>query len=524
MPRLARFRHLHAMECDSPVLIWLAPRNRFLAALCVAALASGWPVRANATEPETEFKVETFDRDPEWEGINHRLAQSRSPIDVRQDFGYSAASHRAGGRGAGEIGGFITPTSEAAYYAQSIPVRSLTKPLEASGRLRVEPGGTHVLLGFFNSRTLKEWRTPNTLAIRINGRGDIFFAYVEYCTSKWRAGGDTKPFPATTDPVTRRWSLLGFPCEPSWEWSLRYDPQARNGRGLVTARIGEHTAECELDEGHQADGASFDRFGLLNVMKSVDSGSAIWLDDVSVLRGDVETFDRDPPWEGRGNRLRLSTRLVRPWFDFGFSSTQFAGGRGRGELGGCIFRGDCRERERMAAYGDRVGPLTLETPLRAEGRVVLRRGVSDSTTLFGFYNSVDSLRRNDSQSDGIPASVLGVHIEGPSSEGFKFYPVVRAKTGGGHAPNPRAFPTIAPDSRSHRWALEYDPSGAAGRGRIQVTLDDAVGGFDLAAGERARGAMFDRFGIVTSWIDGNSQDVYWDDLKYTIRSPRASDR
>jgi hypothetical protein len=27
---------------------------------------------------------------------------------------------------------------------------------------------------------------------------------------------------------------------------------------------------------------------------------------------------------------------------------------------------------------------------------------------------------------------------------------------------------------------------------------------------------FDRFGIVTSWIDGNSVDAYWDDITYTV--------
>ncbi len=29
------------------------------------------------------------------------------------------------------------------------------------------------------------------------------------------------------------------------------------------------------------------------------------------------------------------------------------------------------------------------------------------------------------------------------------------------------------------------------------------------------GTTFDRFGIVTSWIDGNSQNVYLDDITYT---------
>lgn len=60
---------------------------------------------------------------------------------------------------------------------------------------------------FFNSETVNEWRTPNTIAMRLNGRGENFFAYVEYCTSKWRAGGDTTPFPSLTDPQTGRWNL-----------------------------------------------------------------------------------------------------------------------------------------------------------------------------------------------------------------------------------------------------------------------------------------------------------------------------
>jgi hypothetical protein len=39
----------------------------------------------------------------------------------------------------------------------------------------------------------------------------------------------------------------------------------------------------------------------------------------------------------------------------------------------------------------------------------------------------------------------------------------------------------------------------------------------LDPGHRGAPAAFDRFGIVTSWIDGNSQQVYFDDLTYTFR-------
>jgi hypothetical protein len=460
-------------------------------------------------------KQESFDHDPGWLGTNNRSAQQREPIKIRQDFGHSPLTEQAGG-GRGEIGGYITPAAEAAYYGKPIGPVDLSQPLSASGKMSIAPGGTHLLLGFFNSATVKEWRTPNTVAIRINGRGEIFFAYVEYCTSKWRAGGDTVPFPSVTDRETGRWSLIGYPSNKSFDWKLSYDPNGNYGKGVITATIGQDTAVCNMDNSHKADGATFDRFGILNVMKSADSGSEVWFDDISINGTPADDFTGDPRWESRNNRRSITTRIVRPWFDFGYSHTGFAGGRSKGEMGGQVFRGDCREPQRMACYGDRVGPLSLERAIKASGRVAVTRAVSDSTTLFGFYNSDDSMRQNESQRDGIPESVLGVHIEGPSSEGFKFYPVLRAKSGGGTVGNVRGSPTIYPDGKGHDWSLEYDPSAAGGNGQIVVSLDGRAAMLDLPEGTRARGTTFDRFGIITSWIDGNSQDVFFDDLNYTL--------
>ncbi len=485
---------------------------------------------ASAETPSTArhdgsvLKTESFDRDPGWLGINNRSARRHEARQVRQDFGYGAGTHHAGGEAPGEIGGFISPAGEAAFYGKIIEPRTLDQPLRASGKLVVGGGATHLLLGFFNASTVNEWRTPNTLAIRLHGRGDKFFAYVEYCTSKWRAGGDTTPFPSATDPRTGRQALIGFPCDKSLDWTLTYDPGGNAGSGVVMVRIGNGTtgtatAVCNLDPGHKADGAVFNRFGLMNVIKSADSGSEVWLDDVQVNGRPTETFDRDPNWDGRNNRRTIHSTMVRPWFDFGYSKTNFAGGKARGELGGQIFRGDCRYGERMACYGDRVGPLTLEKPLTATGKIALTRGVTDSTVLFGFYNGRDSMRQNDSQSDGLPESVLGIHIEGPSRDGFRFYPVLRLNGESGKGARPSDFPFIRPDAKSHDWKLAFDPQAAKGKGRVTVTLDGTSNTFDLEPGLKARSGAttFDRFGIVTSWIDGNSQDVYWDDIAYTVR-------
>jgi hypothetical protein len=37
----------------------------------------------------------------------------------------------------------------------------------------------------------------------------------------------------------------------------------------------------------------------------------------------------------------------------------------------------------------------------------------------------------------------------------------------------------------------------------------------LGENDRKTGARCNRFGLVTTWIDGNAQRVYFDDLTYT---------
>jgi hypothetical protein len=155
-----------------------------------------------------EDRVERFDRDPAWDGHNNR-SEVPDPRTIRQDFGYSRTAH-AGGK-TGEIGGFLSPAAEPAYYAKVIPTATLDDALTASGTLSMDGRTTHALIGFFNAGTLNEWRTPNTIALRVSGRGDVFYAWVEYATSRWRAGGDEpRSFPKRRDPKTGRDEPIGF--------------------------------------------------------------------------------------------------------------------------------------------------------------------------------------------------------------------------------------------------------------------------------------------------------------------------
>src|SRR5438105_15776478 len=89
---------------------------------------------AQSTHAQTLLlKTETFDADPGWDARNNR-ATDPSPRQIVQNFGYSASSSNAGGA-AGEIGGFITPAGEPAFYGEVIAAMSFSNTLSASGIL-----------------------------------------------------------------------------------------------------------------------------------------------------------------------------------------------------------------------------------------------------------------------------------------------------------------------------------------------------------------------------------------------------
>lgn len=456
------------------------------------------------------LKTERFDVNPGWEGRNNR-ATDPSPRTIVQNFGFSGATSNAGGE-AGEIGGFITPAAEPAFYGKIIPAISFNETVSASGVVNVPPGGGHTLIGFFNTNTVNEWRTPNTIALRIYGRGTYFHVYLEYGTALWRAGGGSFGGDATIPT-----GAADYP------FSLTYDPDGAGGQGKVTATFGEYSSELTLETGHKADGAVFNRFGILNVMKSADDPGQIWVDNVTI-NGEEQRFDSNPSWDQRNNRRTYTTTNVRPRFDFGYSATSnVAGGERSGEMGGHTFRGDSRlefNGRRMAYYGARLAEtLSLNQPLHARGKVGFRRGVSDSTTLIGFFHSEGSMRSNDSQNSATPENFVGAAVEGPSAEGFYFYPTYGVDQEGVRANGGRGTPTppyIYPDGDSREWQLDYDPKGNGGTGSITVRLDGQAVRLNLDAGHKAIGATFNRFGMITTHIDGSGQTVYFDDITYAI--------
>jgi hypothetical protein len=451
------------------------------------------------------LKTETFDRDPGWDALNNRAAK---PVKIKQDFGWRD----------GRIGGTIMIAGEPAYYAKKIPTKTFDDVLTASGTLVRRKGGGMAMIGFFNADTLNEWRTRNSVVMRLIGRGDSFEAHGEYNTQRWRAGSHQFTSNAAGAAGARGSG------DTVHRWSLKYDPTAGNGDGEIALTMDGQTTVTRLNPGHKLDGASFNRFGLFNVMKHADDAMELWIADL-MINGEAVDLSKDPSWEAFQNRREYETRDDRPYCDYGFSPTHFAGGRAAGELGGLIFRGDIRLPDGVNFYADRVELLTLDKPLRASGRIIFHRGVQDSSTLIGFFHSPESVTINPdsprsprSWFDYLPKNFFGVAIKGPTREGYFFHPTYRLNgdEGGGNPGNtiPNC-PRLNPDKVARAWSFEYSPTAAGGNGQVTVTLDGQSAKLDLAPGHKSAGARFNRFGIVSNWVDGNGQVVYLDDLTYT---------
>ena len=468
--------------------------SRYVLALIPVVVAAG----AAAAQP---LAATDAARPQAWVGFRNRLLPDELPR-VRQDFGYSATDHAGGERG--EIGGWAQRSLTAARYGQRLPgPLSLDDRLEASGRLAVtrNDGSSGALIGWYHT-TSRGWRTPNSLAFRIDGNGDTFWLFYEYGTRHGRTAGagafkgeryqttPTPPYPA--DGTVHRWSLV-------------YDPDGGDGHGGMTFRVDRRVYELALREEDRADGAQFDHFGIWNQQATGD-GVEFWLDDLTV-GGESFSFTGDPDWDGTGNRDQHIEHVVRPFHDFGYSETSRAGDE-PGEMGGIIWRD-----ERPAFYADRVGRLSLDKPLKASGTITLRAAGADSAVYLGWFDDETKRSNNTPEHESRQRNYLAVLVEGPSRVGHYFRSGYGTSTGSGQ--NDQQGPLLPADGSLHRWTIEYDPTAADGRGAITTTLDDHDQTMFLAEGDRERGATFDRFGLFNMQSGGWHVEVYVDDLEYT---------
>ncbi len=482
----------------------------------VAAVAARAAAERAATKPTT--RTEAFDRDPGWDGHNNRQAPKNPPL-VIQNFGYSATNHA--GKARGEIGGEFGAGLRPAWYGKSISPKSFEDQLSASGSLCVLKGqsiagwhtSTNVYVGWFNDAPGDQiWRPVNFVGFRLqtSNEPDGCLIEVTYGTGAYQAGGAFVNAAGGAQEKNVRElkssDLLRVPPDGSkHNWSVAYDPSGAGGAGEVVFTFDGNETRLKLADGHRKAGAKFNRFGVFTP-RIPGKELVAYFDDLTI-DGQAEDFARDPGWNGSGNHQRYREPAQYAYNDFGFSPTNYAGGKGKGEIGGRLYSCNPSEDPFKASYGGRTGKLTLNDHLVARGKFAAKEFSIDSTFSLGWFNS---------KGQGWPLhNFVGVYFDSYSKTGRLFQPMYGTSEGTKERIGQQA--NFRPDGTQYDWTLEYDPAGAGGRGEIRFTMGDQTVTAALQPGDKERGATFDRFGLCNmQWANSKWCEVYFDDMSYTV--------
>lgn len=434
-----------------------------------------------------------------WHGVNNRPPLNAG-VNKVQGFGYSATTHAS--QTPGEIGGRISRSLTPAAYFKTVPVKTLEDALSASGRLSVTEcsGGSGLLFGWFNHAS-RGWRTPNSLVFRIDGDSGKFRVFFEYGTQQWRTGGG--------ETFEGRWQETKTPLHAAdgtpHTWALVYDPSGSGGQGNITFTFDGTPYEAVLGEGHKADGAAFDRFGLMNQQSAGDELTA-YIGDI-VINGESQQLSRDPGWESIGSRCTFRDTALRPYHNFDWRDSAYAGGS-PGEIGGLIWRIESIHPEQAFSYGMPIGRLSFKEALTASGKITMRGAAADSALFIGWYNTHTAI-------GAPPANFMGLLIEGPSSVGHYLRPACANSAGAVQILE--AGPILHPDKASHTWRVSYTPVRDGGNGNLVATLDEKSVSLQLLPEFLRLDASFDGFGVLSLHRGGLFIEAYLDDLEFTAQ-------
>jgi len=218
-----------------------------------------------------------------------------------------------------------------------------------------------------------------------------------------------------------------------------------------------------------------------------------------------EDFSKDHKWQGRNNVMDPAN-CVKKEQDFGYSATSHAGGA-PGEIGGKVWRS-----LRPASYLTAIPTRTLNDRLHAFGRFAVTHSDGSSDVLFGWFNSKSRGWR--------PASSIFIAINGEQDKFRLFfqYSTQTWEVGGGQTFEGRYQTTKTPmypaDGTPHMWSYDYDPDGAGGQGELTFVIDGKVFTAPLVEGHKAKGAIFDRFGLANVETSGSSMTLWFDDIEW----------
>jgi hypothetical protein len=214
-------------------------------------------------------KAEDFAKDPGWEGSGNRATYEDREQVGAHNFGFSARTNFAGGS-PGEVGGDLWRSGAYGYYADRVGPLTLDDRLEARGKVILKVGApdSDMFLGWFNSaaKDKSPAEAGHFLVVHVGGPTRVgHYFQPAFATAKGTRGHADK------GPVLGPGKV--------YDWSLVYDPAADGGKGTIQVTLGEESVTLPLKAGRKAEGARFDRFGLL----TSDIGGQlvrIYLDDL----------------------------------------------------------------------------------------------------------------------------------------------------------------------------------------------------------------------------------------------------
>jgi hypothetical protein len=448
--------------------------------------------------PGLAERVERFDADPGW--IGHGNTLQRVPcVTLEPDVRWRPTSAVQPGAPGGEVGGPVERSLTGHAFSRPVFRRTLDDASSFAVRVRVvaaERNGI-ALIGLFDRRSSRDWRTPSSVALRLAAQGDSVLASLEYGTRRHRAGGVFLPGRVRVGRTYR----------------LRVGYSPRTGR--LTARMpGVGTAELTLGAADRADGAALDRFGIWNarVGASEDGTLTPYLDDLSIDGAPTDPLTATgDAWGGAG-------AMGRRFTDCALDGNQLFGWTPRrgGMIGGRIWRTEQTDPRRLASYAAPLRRrLTLRDHLRATGTFTVTQAASDSGLHLGFFRRDSRVRRRGGEVT--PPNALVMTFTGVSREGLFVVPQATTRDGRLFERETWVLPAFPGPRR--RFALDYDPGPPLGPGRLTLTTGSGSLGVDVPLAAKVDGATFDRFGMLTFQRDGHSQTVFFDDLAFTGMRP-----
>jgi hypothetical protein len=220
--------------------------------------------------------------DPKWEGKGNRARIADRLHYGANDFGYSR-SHYAGGV-RGELGGRAWRVQEPecmGYCGDNVGTLTLDDPLYAEGKIAFPrfsvDSGMHI--GWFNAQE-QGWPPKNFIGIYLDslsilGRFMTPMVGTAQARRERNADGTTLHGAAAGGP-----KLLFDPNGCVYTWSLRYDPQAKDGNGAITLTLNSQSVTLPLQPGVRREGAIMNRFGVFNMQDNNGKDCLFYLDDL----------------------------------------------------------------------------------------------------------------------------------------------------------------------------------------------------------------------------------------------------